>query len=38
MNRSDEMMDFLNAHLTQGFFVQSLAGDASFRRYHRIFF
>lgn len=38
MNRSDEMMDFLNRHLAQGFFVESLPGDASFRRYHRIFF
>ncbi|WP_066802102.1 aminoglycoside phosphotransferase family protein [Moraxella oblonga] len=38
MNRTDEMMTFLNTHLTQGFRVESLAGDASFRRYHRIFF
>lgn len=37
-SRHDEMMNFLNSHLTQGFDVQSLAGDASFRRYHRIYF
>lgn len=38
MSRHDEMMQFLNSHLAQGFYVESLAGDASFRRYHRIFF
>lgn len=38
MSRHDEMMQFLNSHLTQGFVVESLAGDASFRRYHRIYF
>lgn len=38
MQRSDEMMAFLNRHLSSGFLVESLAGDASFRRYHRIFF
>lgn len=38
MTRTDEMMTFLNTHLTQGFRVESLAGDASFRRYHRIYF
>lgn len=35
--RNDEMMRFLNANLAAGFRVESLAGDASFRRYHRIF-
>lgn len=35
--RHDEMMDFLNANLSMGFRVESLAGDASFRRYHRIY-
>ncbi|MFB6349703.1 aminoglycoside phosphotransferase family protein [Moraxella sp. ZJ142] len=35
--RFDEMMDFLNAHLAAGFSVESLPGDASFRRYHRIY-
>ncbi|OOR91104.1 aminoglycoside phosphotransferase [Moraxella caviae] len=38
VSRHDEMMAFLNAHLSAGFEVQSLAGDASFRRYHRIYF
>ncbi|STY94125.1 aminoglycoside phosphotransferase family protein [Moraxella bovis] len=38
MTRHDEMMNFLNNHLTAGFTVESLAGDASFRRYHRIHF
>lgn len=35
--RHDEMMAFLNANLSMGFRVESLAGDASFRRYHRIY-
>ncbi|MDO4442076.1 MAG: phosphotransferase [Moraxella sp.] len=35
--RHDEMMAFLNANLATGFEVESLAGDASFRRYHRIY-
>ncbi|MFA9485554.1 phosphotransferase [Moraxella haemolytica] len=35
--RHDEMMVFLNANLATGFRVESLAGDASFRRYHRIY-
>lgn len=35
--RFDKMMDFLNQNLTAGFRVESLAGDASFRRYHRIY-
>lgn len=35
--RFDEMMEFLNANLATGFKVESLAGDASFRRYHRIY-
>lgn len=34
--RHDEMMSFLNANIAKGFTVESLAGDASFRRYHRI--
>lgn len=34
--RHTEMMGFLNANLTAGFRVESLSGDASFRRYHRI--
>ncbi|WP_294033050.1 phosphotransferase [uncultured Moraxella sp.] len=34
--RHDEMMNFLNANLAKGFEVESLPGDASFRRYHRI--
>lgn len=38
MTRHDEMMNFLNRHLSAGFRVESLAGDASFRRYHRIYF
>ncbi len=38
MTRHDEMMNFLNDHLSAGFVVESLAGDASFRRYHRIYF
>ncbi|STZ70266.1 Predicted phosphotransferase related to Ser/Thr protein kinases [Moraxella caprae] len=38
MTRHDEMMNFLNNRLTAGFTVESLAGDASFRRYHRIHF
>ncbi|MDO4897630.1 MAG: phosphotransferase [Moraxella sp.] len=38
MTRTDEMMAFLNDHLTDDFTVESLAGDASFRRYHRIHF
>lgn len=37
MSRHDEMMAFLNANLATGFRVESLAGDASFRRYHRIY-
>ncbi len=37
MTRHDEMMAFLNANLATGFRVESLAGDASFRRYHRIY-
>lgn len=37
MTRHDEMMAFLNANLAKGFKVESLAGDASFRRYHRIY-
>lgn len=35
--RQDEMMTFLNANLSNGFRVETLAGDASFRRYHRIY-
>lgn len=35
--RHDEMMQFLNANLAAGFTVESLPGDASFRRYHRIY-
>lgn len=35
--RHNQMMDFLNNHLAAGFSVESLPGDASFRRYHRIF-
>lgn len=38
MTRHDDMMNFLNNHLSAGFRVESLAGDASFRRYHRIHF
>lgn len=38
MTRFDEMMAFLHEHLTDNFHVESLAGDASFRRYHRINF
>ncbi len=38
MTRHDEMMNFLNNHLSTDFTVESLAGDASFRRYHRIHF
>lgn len=38
MTRTDEMMAFLHEHLTDNFYVESLAGDASFRRYHRIHF
>lgn len=34
--RHTQMMDFLNANLAAGFRVESLPGDASFRRYHRI--
>ncbi len=34
--RHDAMMRFLNSHITAAFTVESLAGDASFRRYHRI--
>lgn len=34
--RTDEMMDFLNANLGKDYRIESLAGDASFRRYHRI--
>lgn len=37
MNRHQDLLDFLNQHLTQEFRIESLAGDASFRRYHRIF-
>lgn len=36
MSRFETMMAFLHTHLAVGFQVQSLAGDASFRRYHRI--
>ncbi len=36
MNRHAAMMNFLNAHISEAFQVESLAGDASFRRYHRI--
>lgn len=36
--RHDDMMAFLHDHLTQDFHVETLAGDASFRRYHRIHF
>lgn len=36
MNRHATMMNFLNAHINEAFQVESLAGDASFRRYHRI--
>lgn len=35
--RHDLMMDFLNTHIQGEFRVESLAGDASFRRYHRIY-
>ncbi|TWV82033.1 aminoglycoside phosphotransferase family protein [Moraxella sp. VT-16-12] len=38
MTRHDRMMAFLHDHLTQDFHVETLAGDASFRRYHRIHF
>ena len=38
MTRHDRMMTFLHDHLTQDFHVETLAGDASFRRYHRIHF
>lgn len=34
--RHTQMMSFLNANLAAGFRVESLPGDASFRRYHRI--
>lgn len=34
--RHDEMMNFLNDNLAAGYRVESLPGDASFRRYHRI--
>ncbi len=36
MNRHATMVNFLNAHISEAFQVESLAGDASFRRYHRI--
>lgn len=36
-HRHDLMMDFLNTHIQGDFRVESLAGDASFRRYHRIY-
>lgn len=35
--RHTQMMEFLNANLATGFRVESLPGDASFRRYHRIY-
>ena len=35
--RHTQMMKFLNANLATGFRVESLPGDASFRRYHRIY-
>lgn len=35
--RHDQMMAFLDTNLGAGFRVQSLASDASFRRYHRIY-
>lgn len=34
--RYEQMMQFLSANLAAGFHVESLPGDASFRRYHRI--
>lgn len=36
MTRHDEMMNFLNNHLSTEFSIASLAADASFRRYYRI--
>lgn len=36
MIRHTAMMNFLNSHISSPFTVDSLAGDASFRRYHRI--
>ena len=36
MPRLAQMMDFLHQHINQSFWVESLPGDASFRRYHRI--
>lgn len=35
--RHTQMMEFLNANLATNFRVESLSGDASFRRYHRIY-
>ncbi|UNU73072.1 phosphotransferase [Moraxella nasovis] len=37
LNREKIMHAFLSAQLPQGYRVESLAGDASFRRYHRIY-
>lgn len=36
-SRHEQMLEFLHNHLTAGFSIESLPGDASFRRYHRIF-
>lgn len=36
-DRTVAMNDFLNTHLSSNYEIQSLAGDASFRRYHRIY-
>lgn len=36
-DRYSLMLDFLNKHITGDYRVESLAGDASFRRYHRVY-